>query len=100
MNALPFYLGLAVIVLGLLVWNQHLGNRALQLEIQTVEAERDAHRRAVEAMTEDAKATERRNGASTAGKERVNSVPVGEDGPIAKTLSEALKTADEIGGLK
>lgn len=89
-------------VAGMLAYIIHLDGKidAARAEVSRLNQELDAANRGIEELGRDADATWTRNRASTAGKEAIIRAPEGDNGPIAKTLSDALKTAGEIGGLK
>lgn len=102
MNRMTFILvGLiGVLFLSSVAYLQHLEIKQTRLELQTVEAERDAAHRAIDAMAAERAAADRRNRASVAGKKAIDLIPEGKQTPASETLLKSMQIANEIGGLK
>lgn len=102
MNQFYFGIGVVALIIGLGTYNHFLRQQieSTRDEIRIVEAERDAARRAIEAMESERIAADARYRAATAGKEAINSVSEGKDTPASETLLKSLQVVNDIGGIK
>lgn len=104
MSQLQTYFGLGVValIIGLGGYNWLLQRQieSTRDQIRIVEAERDAARRAIQAMESEAIRADARNRAAITGKEAINEISEGKDSAASETLLKSLQIANEIGGLK
>lgn len=70
---------------------------ALRTELRV---ERQRHAQQLEALAEERAAADRRDAIVTSGREAIIAAPAADDAPVASVLLRALRTADEIGGIK
>ena len=93
--------------IGLILWGVVMGATAFFLDQQLVEVSsqrdeavraRQAAERAIIVLADEHAAELDRKTQAQAGKEAIRAMSASEDGPIANTLREGLRTADRLGG--